>query len=421
MLFIILMLLPFVQIGITYYLSVQTAAATLIFVSTAKYALKNSALTFALVGFTALLMVLALMSWPDIENPDLLKRVREALFFSMMCLFCRGFAGRSPFQINKRSHMPIVLVSGALAAFAAVQFVFLSAGKYFGIPKAFYIANEGTLPGLLDLMYARQRPFGTFGEPSYLSFVLISLFVMLSPLVDAALSRNARAATENSGRAQWIGSASSLSLAGCLAIAIAGALSQSLSFYLAFPLFLYVCVIRNARLRIKWTFGIVVIFTLVVALGSTLASPVLNRVSSGGTDSSTSARITKPLQIIPQYLFEHPLGAPFSKLVEAISPISTEYGVPAIEIGHNALFNSFFNYGMIGFSCLALVVSAPKQKVLKLYVFTCLFFNGGIFSVDKFFVVTLTVAVYSSYSYFLSSHTGLRTNPSQPNNLGLPA
>lgn len=417
--FILLILLPFVQIGVTYYLSVQTIAAMVLFIFTFRYIATNSLLMWICVLLIAAAMMISVFSISGSNTEDIFRRGREVLFFSLICLSARGYSGKAPFNITPRSHLPIVAIAIGLALLALAQYVVLGGGAYLGLPKDLYIANKDTLPDLLDLKYGKLRPFGTFGEPSYFSFVLLSLFVMLSPLVRARFSASDKRDERTNAFSDFLRPASSVAILGCVAITIAGMLSQSLSFYLAFPILLYVCVVKFSSPRIQFRFAVCVGSVVAVLLVSSFASVVLGRVSMGASDTSTSARLTKPLQIIPQYLVEHPFGAPLSKWMEAISPISSQYGVPASAVGHNALFNSFFNYGIIGLACLILTIGSPKSLPMRLYVTFSFLFNGSIFSVDKYFTIALTLAIYAGYEHFIasgrssSSIFGQNTQPSR--------
>ncbi len=95
-------------------------------------------------------------------------------------LFCLVMLGSdSELNVPDRGVITtITIITSGMLLLTLVQSVMLQR-MYIGIPKSFFIQNENTLPTLLDMIFARIRPMGTFGEPSYLGFYATSLIFIL--------------------------------------------------------------------------------------------------------------------------------------------------------------------------------------------------------------------------------------------------
>jgi hypothetical protein len=399
---ILLLLLPFVQIGFSYYASAATVMATLLFISIAPSLKFTPPTTWLLVGGVSAFLFFSAVAVPGSTGVDLLRRGRETFFFALLVVAVTGVSRHSSLKVGPRTHVGIISIIVFLAAMTAAQFLILKSRAYFGLPREWYIQNGETLPSLLDLRYSHIRPFASFGEPSYLAFVLLSLLIMITPLIRDALT-NMDPARSALRRRQAVGGAHSAALIGAVLIATAGAMSQSLSFYLAVPILLYLGSVRHASGRVRFWLAVIAGIVLFLILGNFVATVVLGRLSNGMADSSVSARFMVPLQILPQYLAENPLGAPPTRLVIEVSELASRYGAPGYTVLQNAVLNLAFNYGIAAIPCVLLVIIAPKNMFISIYILACTMLNGAIFAVDKFAVITLAVAIYSSYEAYLKN------------------
>ncbi len=400
---ILLSLVPFTQLGLSYYASVQTVMASILAARITPNLRFIAPWWWIVILAIACGMLISVVA-PGATGDDLLRRSREVAFFVLIAAGLRALSGRSPFQVDHRTHFGIAAICGLLFVVTVLQFLTLSRGAYFGLPPSLYVANSATLPDLLDLRYSHIRPFGTFGEPSYLAFVLLSLFVAITPALRHLTNRMAR----NSAGGRLVNPELIYLSAG--AIAFSGLLSQSLSFYLAFPALLYFGVIRNAPANFKAAFATVAIVGVALMLGNTLTSGVVDRLSSG-SDLSVAARLLVPAQVVPEYIIAHPFGTPFSNLVYSVTELSSQYGLTGVAILQNAFLNMFFNYGVGGIACIVILITAPRNIFLGTYVVFCTMFNGSIFSVDKFAIIVLCTSLYRAYSDYLSGRNdkaGLR-------------
>lgn len=399
----LLFLLPFVQIGFSYYLSVATLMATIVAFGLLGKLDARSLGTCIVVAVFSGFLLLSAVALPGSTTEDLLRRGRETFFFALTVLSISAASRRPYASTSTKIVFYILAIALFLLSVTAVQMVFLKARAYFGIPKNLFIQNSETLPTLLDLRYSRIRPFGTFGEPSYLAFALLSLFVMIAPLARRALSTfDARANMERRLTSKHLAALSTM-----LVVAACGAMSQSLSFYLAFPVLAYFGVVRFASAKVKFWILAAAGLALFLFLGDFVASVVLGRLGSGSSDTSIAARLLVPLQIIPEYISVNPLGTPPSHLIAEVSDFASKHGNSGLEVLQNGFLNMAFNYGIMALPCVILVITSPRNSFLSLYIFFSTMLNGAIFSVDKYAVIVLTIVIY--YSLMDSENAPSRT------------
>jgi len=400
--------LPFLHIGISYYASLQTVMVFLLLIYSMQSFAKLKLSTWIFSALIGAAMIAGLLASAETTTDDVLRRGRETLFFIIIAFATRSFAMRPPFSIGPNSYRPIAVLGVIFAVLAFIQYLSLGRGKYFGLPQNWFIANQDTLPSALSLFYSKLRPAGTYGEPSYFAFVLLSMFVMFVPLLRERFRRPFTDQTHRFGTIDVRYTVPSQAIWACTPIVVAGALTQSLAFYLALPALVYVGVIRNmsfiARTRTLLIAGLVG----VAVINSPVVSTVTNRIANTETDTSTSARIFTPLLVTPQYLMAEPAGAPQSRLVEAIHPFSSRYGATPDEILNNGFFNMIFFYGFTGLFCTAWLVSALKDLTLTTYLLLCMMFNGAIFAADKAAAIMLTVGIYYSMQQWIENNRRAR-------------
>jgi hypothetical protein len=114
------------------------------------------------------------------------------------------------------------------------------------------------------------------------------------------------------------------------------------------------------------------------------------------SDYSTLTRIVAPLMITGDYLRDHPAGVTFSALANVLEPYVAGYGVHGYEILDNSLFNLLFCYGLFGFPALFAFLFSSRDPVVRCYLLIATSFNGALFTIDKFPIICLAIAVYES-------------------------
>lgn len=373
LLIVVLLLSPFMQLGYTYYGSVATL--TLLTVVAAF----GSSIVITLRKFYTWLFPVPLMfaslyfGSRDGFDENLAQIIRESFFFALIVIGLQT-ARRVTFEGSVSPIVKAVLVMLVGLLFIELIQVFQYArGQYFGLPPELYVMNGGTIPGELDLKYSKHRPAGTFGEPSYMGFYVFSLMTMFYPLI----MRSRRVVAVVS-----VG-------------AVIGILSQSLAFFLCLCGFA-VLFVRTHRLTPRargWLFAIAIAVVMVTA---TQADLLISRLPGGSltTDTSAQFRLWTPMVIMPQHLLEFPLGEPIADLIPNISRMSMRAGYGSTPPIDNALANLLFQYGLLGFVLVTLILRATPHLPVRMYLFFCLFFNGSYLTIDKAAMFMFVAIVY---------------------------
>lgn len=374
---LMLLIVPFMQLGLSYYASLSMVMLILVMTKWGSTLIRGATQANLLLA-VVLLMGLPLMMVPSLDfRGDVLRTVREGVMF--MILVSALIAFRTTPMLD-RSEPPLIVFAGLmlfLLVICMIQTVLLPRGVYFGFPESAFAQENGTIANEAALLADPEslRPQGTFSEPSYLAFVLLSFSMMLIPRTAAS-----RGATMLMG-----------------AIVLVGLMSRSLSFLLTmaavilFPLMLD----RRAKRGMIIT-GSVIIGTLMLSLTS--ASILITRLTQARsietTDYSTLARIGRPLQVIPLFLENYPLGVPLSVLLRAMVPFMPDALMEPAEILQNAIFNLIFLYGISGFLLFGLVIFLAKDLRTRLYIASCAMFNGAFLAIDKIAMIVMTLALY---------------------------
>lgn len=380
------LLIPFVQLGISYYASVATVI-TLTMIWYWRHELVTGLIQdfwFRPFVFVVMLMVPIITSPHAAETQDVLRSGREALFFLVMTtLFGRMVMEIETRQMERYLNV-VLLVTMGLAALAVVQAYYFSRSVYFGIPEDLFVANSNTLPGQLDLIYSKIRPMGTFGEPSYLGFVLFSFVYAFSPMME-------------SNRKVWV-------LIGLVLFVMV--LSQSLSFFLSMSSFLlYIALAKRyvspAQLALFGTIGAAGL------LASGVIDHFVERLASMADmteEFSGFVRIVGPALLLPEYLEKYPFGNTFGHMVYALAPM-VKLPVDWMEFLNNSIWNFFFFNGFFAIVLFIVLFLSIREMPTRLYIFMVMFCNGGFLSIDKCGLLILFVGLFRSITYSVARRT----------------
>ena len=373
-----LVLTPFIQLGTSYYVSVYSAMAVSLVVLRFSQFLPSS-LSELFPAVVVPLMFVSLSTGVG-EDPvqEYLRVLREGviwLFLMMALQDTRSFG-----KINTKIVLySLALVISGEVVLVLVQIYGYSRGQYFGIPVEYFAVDGETIPDELALYFSKLRPSGTFQEPSYLAFILISLIVaMLPTLRDSSLARIM-----------------------CGACVITGIFSRSLSFVLALSLISTGYLLQPTGIGIKPKYLIAASGILIVLVAPFVdISSLVDRIASGPDeigDVSTFSRIFAPVAILPKFLLLFPLGVPFSNLPAAINVLQSPLDLDPLEILQNGILNLFFEFGIIGVVILLFYLSISRQWIIRMYLLASGCFNGALLAPDKFAVIVLTVFLYRSF------------------------
>ncbi len=374
--FLFYLLLPFSEIGPSYYASVGTVLAVLVIIQFWRPMILGLGRHWHLAALT-LFMFPSLLTGDSTDfGQDTLRIAREALIIILMIgMFNGAFIQPSRIRVTRLS----VLTVGMLIALLGVtlfQYVSLSQGRYIGIPKAWFAQGTGTIANDLSLKFSHLRPSAAFSEPSYLAFVILSLVFMMTPGRDMKLR---------------------LAFMIVLALAI-GLLSQAASFVM-FAVLIFATYVYDNATPIQRLIGVpfaVLALPFVIAVGSHVG-PIARAMEGGNAngDFSIFIRIFGPLQVLPEYLVEHPVGVPFSALFEVLLPYTNPLGIAVEDFLHNSVFNMLFEYGFLGLFPLIAILYV-RNNTVRAYLISCMLFNGAFLSLDKLAIVGFAVSVYGA-------------------------
>lgn len=380
---LILLIVTFtcVQIGFTYYLSFATLSLACVVCLWPKCLLagflshpKALFVAFAFFG------VFACYWTNDVVEVDLFEEVirtcREVIMFLLVVAFLRGASNRDTRASQKHLNAGLMFLAVGFFLLVIVQLRFLSSGEYFGLPREAFIQNQMTIPTAEDVFWSKIRPSGTFGEPSYLAFILVSILLMVVPILT----------TSRIGQ-----------VVGCL-VALTGLMTESGSFLVALCLLVMVGLVPEMNTTQKLYAGVVgapVAAGVMLWFSSDVAGRLVGFVRDG-SDLSLGIRLLGPVSILPEFLREYPFGVFFSlngwMLQRSFPDVFVQYG----SVFDNALCNVFFGHGILAVPILWIVFSAVQSSIVRLYLFICMSFNGMIFSVDKVAVICISVVVFYS-------------------------
>jgi hypothetical protein len=304
-----------------------------------------------------------------------LRILREGMIFLAMTALIERFGRLRGGTLDPRILRTAFVLAFAFLLIALVQTFALERKIYVGIPRQFFVQNENTIPDALDLLFSKLRPNGTFGEPSYFAFILISLFVMFLPLARKVASVRVM----------------------LLGLILAGILSQSLAFVLALPLVVLFGYLPSAPPgeRMKLFGAAMVLLAVSYFVGHDTVAPRLqNGIFSSG-DVSTYQRVMAPLSILWDFLVRHPLGVTFSTLPSVLQPAASKWGILGASILMNGILNALFCYGVFGAVLVGAYLLSARDMTLRAYLLICACFNGALFAVDKFCIICLTVSLYT--------------------------
>lgn len=374
---IFVLLTPFIQLGPSYYGSVATLAVLLNF-----WNFRQLALRAILSGFPFLFIVVFMFfSMLDTSGDEFVRSIarvlREGLIFFFLVTMLKCMRYTKPVLDPQTLERLCLLVCISIFGLVIIQTIALSRGMYIGIPETAFPTETGTIPDELSLYWVQQRPNGTFSEPSYLGFIMLSFMLIFLP----TLSSSSCAKT----------------IVGV--VVLTGLLSKSLSFVLAAVIVGFLPAFEKARLKSKFYMlfggGLVAVLALVLGGSGEVLSRLSGSASSSG-DYSSFVRIVGPMTIVPEFLLYHPFGVPFYNLVDALAAMNPDSNVAPEEYGHNGIVNMFFEYGVVGFLMASALIYVASDRVVMFYLMTSGMFNGAFLAIDKFAIMLFAIYMYEA-------------------------
>jgi hypothetical protein len=363
-------ILPFIQLGVSYYASVGVVGALVILWYQREHLVVL--LERMLIARLAVVALMVIFTWGYPGSQDVLRSVREGVFFFL----ATGSAGWTLHSVRadvSRATRYARLLCLGLLALAVVQTVFLSRGVYFGIPKGLFSQNGGVIASDLDLYYSDIRPNGPYGEPSYLGAVCLCLLFAFGPLLL---------------KSRLVNHSSALALATVM-------LSRSFSGLLFCMLMVFANLwklVRSFATRLAVAAVIVAVCTLVLSTENTVTTR-LDRLRSG-EDVSSMARVFQPATIIPDILTKSPTGIPMTSFMDM--GYVPAVGVYTEDLVHNGLLNLIINYGWAGFLAIGVWMLVLPNLNSCLFVLLLSMQNGAFLTPDKFVLIALSMMIYNA-------------------------
>ena len=369
------LLLPAIQYGFNYFVSV----AALLFVLTA---LNTRLRIVALPSLIVLLAAGASLLWAIACVPDAPNLAREARLTGGLLVMFWALAGTPRHSAQRFDGRWALIVLLALSLFTALQWVAAQKGISIFVPqKMFFKADDAALASKW-VEHAREhgyqwklRSAAGFSEPSYLGCVTLLLhFVCLHTL---------------RGPLRWL--AGIVAFATCLVAQTYFGLVSNLAILIAF----------HARSLPKsfWLPAGVLVLSVVALLLSTDALPPLAAQQSGrlerildGQDVSAGLRLFEPFELIAQVISQAPFGLPLT----VVDPYLLRHGlIVAFEDTpiHNGLLNLLFAYGWLGVPLIVLLWRTAGGGVAALFMLLMMAQNGASLDFDKLAMTVFAIQI----------------------------
>jgi hypothetical protein len=373
---LLLAFVPFVQLGASFYMSVQFLCFVVLLHTVASRGGFRSIPAPLTIGLMLLMFIP--LAWV-VSRPaffhSLLRSGRE--FLCLMAVLLALGKAKTHREIRT---MPLLKVLVGLLIIACFVFVVLQSyyllnGSLFFIPPGFYISNFNTLPDELSLRGgALPRPSAFFAEPSYMGFVGTSLL--------AIVLRTFRRGPMK------------ITLAGIVlaTMILCQTLAGVMSVVILTVFYWYVKRAPVSRsIKAAAILAAVMMVLSAVAVDQIPLLGRLTRIADSSEESSGYARIMTPLSMAGEVLTTRPLGVTPEETMKMYADRGEYNRDPEQTNTDNALLNIVINYGVSSFLIFFVIYRRIKDPLLLLYLLLAAMFNGSFFSYDKSVVLSLVI------------------------------
>lgn len=367
--YLFLIVLPFIQLGFSYYASVAFLSFVIIFLLSFRTTIlkKKRIIYVILFGCILFLLKTGILYFFQNDLRETLIPLREMLCFIALILI-------STFLSN--AHINYVKVEKILVFFLVVtlliviiQKILLSRGVYFGFPVNSFVANQATLNGMDYALKneTRFRPTSFYGEPSYTSSVIFSLLTMLLLFKEVSM------------RTKYISIFISL-LITILSDSFSGILAISL--YVALWFLQLIIQKKNFKIGISVIVISFIAVLLILFFSNEFQERILN--ISRSSDESFSIRMLYPILIIQKMSFP-----------QILFGVNSYTQLMSID---NAAYALFIHYGILSLMLLIALWRFIKDKMIIIYFAIMLSFNGTLFGFDKILIISIVIGLCTCYS-----------------------
>ena len=344
---LILLLLPFIQIGWSFYISIQSASLFL-FLKRYKYFYSSTDLA---VGAFLLITFISNFIFTTASYHDYLIIFREILCFMLIIASTYGLK-----KISLHSSiLTIKITIFILFIIVSIQFAGINFYNFFiSLPVEMFIANKESLEGIYDnFEYSlRFRAPATFGEPSYCSGVLTVLYYIQNKYKPSLFFEIITIITI------------------LLMESLAGTILMS-----------YLLFIKYSK-RIDYSFLFIFVIIMFGSVFLLKDTEIFDRVAllikfDFAKDESANIRLVEPFEIINDIFINKGQYLGISD-----TQMRTYFSVDRINIDNGILY-LIIAHGFLIFPILGYI--SYKIKDVKLFIFFMLLIqlNGGILTFDK--------------------------------------
>lgn len=371
----IVLLIPALQLGLSYYVSVQVLAFLL-----AAAVVPLPLYIGSLMSRGALLLALPVFLSPILQPVDDVARAYlwcGRIYLCFLVFYTAADLNWRPRVNWSYVSASIAVVTSTIVIFAVLQRLALAGGYTLYLPKEWYITNEENLATDLDVQYGFSRASASFGEPSYLAFVIFSLYFVVRCISPKGQIRTALVL------ALWVGVIVSGSLAGLVSFLLLALLLAS----------------KDRQLSvIRAVVGLLVIGVvgLAVEFWTAAGSQFFERLQSiiqSDFDQSTEGRLIVATRLALDGVSAYPLGA-------QLSVLEREFGMGAVYGADNGFLLFIANLGIGAILIYAAIAASLRGRVeIMAYLLCASMFNGSVFSYDKVAVAVLALVAWKSSRY----------------------
>lgn len=368
----VLLCIPFLQLGITYYVSAQVIAfATILLMASG--GVPTSIVSYVLVASAIIFFKIFATSIAGGSLHDVLILLRDGVTYVAIFLGASGIYHTKNPSIVLRFACAFLLIGTVLVT---LQYVAILNGHFISFDKNWFITNQRTLSGIRKALaqHSRLRPVGFYGEPSYMAFVAISMLVVC--LIGI--------------RRTW---AVALMLGVTLGMILLLRSLAGMLAYLAIALTWIAVTVKNVAIRKKLLFLILLVvlglllMTLIAMNPHWFFSRRIEDIASLDISHHSSAyiRIVVPFNLLRHALTDgHWLGLSAEEISSYLAK------TPAITLD-NAAIGLFARYGVLAPLILASLILFIRQPLLIVYLLMVLCFNGSLFSYDKVVILSIVI------------------------------
>lgn len=385
-------MIPFLHLGVSYYVSPQIVGIFCIGVLILLSGVNRREFNLTMIC-SLLFLIKAAFVFQFAATHDFLLVLRELFCFAILVIAIPSIVRLYNRGAIASLYVFFLLVSAVLVI---VQYIAISNGKFVSFPYDWFVMNTGTLEGVDTALEfeSRLRPTGFYGEPSYMAFILVSLFVIF-------LSYEER----------W----KQISLVIFLNSVIFALLS-SLAGILAF---LIICVVfsclkilhgKEKRTLVNLLLGLAFILLIIgiILYNKEFISRLNSVLVYNEIDPSIYVRYHVPISMFMDMIKNNLwFGYSGSMIYEQLDV----FGIGSVD---NALLYLLLHYGVMSTFLIlsAIIYYLRHYPLLIAYILLTLNFNGSFFSYDKSVIMALVLGLsVGAYKQKNDDKTSINKNP----------